>query len=72
MNCEPGISGLIIRDLTKDECYWLKFPIDKLSIVYKYLGSTYGCIADSGIAVCIKKDTLPFIEVPRDAVLWSR
>jgi len=58
----------IIRDITTDECPWLNETIKKGARVFKYVGCTYGVVSDNGIAVTIKKDTTPFLEVPIDAV----
>lgn len=41
--------------------------IEEGIVVYAYSGCTYGCVGD-GIAVTMRPDETPFIEVPRDAV----
>ena len=56
------------RDVTQKECHWLKATVQKGTIVYKYMGHTYGCITPAGIAVSRKDQQLPFFELPKDAL----
>lgn len=59
----------VTRDVTKDECFWLEKTIKQGTLVYKYNGYTYGCISYSGIAVTLKENKLPFIEIPCNAIV---
>lgn len=58
----------IMRTLDKVECPWLSEIIEEGTIVFEFLGTTYGCISPGGIAVSIKPHTNPFFEVPLDSV----
>lgn len=58
---------VVNRDVSKKECYWLKETIVKGTTVYEYLGYTYGCVG-TGMAVSLKKDCIPFFELPGDAL----
>lgn len=58
---------ILTRDVTREECFWLKQDLTKGNAVYEYEGCTYGCV-DSGIAVTDEPHALPFYEVPADAV----
>ena len=58
----------LARDVTKEECHWLKEDVKKGTIVYEYSGHTYGCIGPHGIAVSSDGD-IPFFELPYDALM---
>lgn len=58
---------ILTRNVTNKECPWLSKPYKKGTIVYKFYGCTYGCIAD-GIACSEEKDENPFFELPENAV----
>ena len=58
----------VIRDVTREECHWLRSgTVKKGTIVYRYGGHTYGCIA-YGVAVSLDKGKTPFFEMPRDSL----
>lgn len=63
--------GMLNRNVTKKECYWLDEDLLKGTVVYEYGGCTYGCISSNGIAVTKKPDKAPFFEVPLDAITWK-
>lgn len=57
------------RTVTKEECSWLKNKILVGTIVYGFIGATYGCITDTGIACTFSADgSGEFFEVPQDAI----
>ncbi len=58
----------LIRDVTLEECHWLNRTFLKDEIVYKYNGHTYGCISWKGLPFTLVDNTLPFFELPYDAV----
>ncbi|AKF13288.1 hypothetical protein PHIN3_23 [Sinorhizobium phage phiN3] len=58
---------VLIRDVTKEECFWLDTEFKTGDVVYAYWGATYGCVGD-GIAVTRERGIAPFNELPRDAV----
>ena len=55
------------REITRQECPWLKDDIAAGVEVKKYRGFTYGCIGPRGVAVCFDADG-PFFELPRLAL----
>jgi hypothetical protein len=58
----------LTRDVTKDECDWLKRDFKQGEIVQLYTGYTYGVINHKvGVACCIDGKT-PFFELPRTAL----
>lgn len=60
---------IINRKITKEECHWLDEDIEEGTIVYEFLGCTYGCITNSGIAVTLDiNGGYPFFEVPIDSI----
>lgn len=60
---------ILTRDVTREECDWLERDLKKGKRLYKYLGCTYGCISDKGIAMTEDKGGgEPFFEVPIDAL----
>jgi hypothetical protein len=63
--------GEITRDLSADENY-SGGPLAAGTLVYKFFGCTYGCIAPGGIAVSLVPDQIPFFELPEDAVSWRQ
>jgi hypothetical protein len=63
------IEYIAIRNVTKQECPWLYSEVQKGDTFYSYLGCTYGCISDSGIAVTENScGEAPFFELPANAV----
>lgn len=58
---------LVARDVTPQECPWLKQTIKQGSIVLAFHGNTYGCIG-TGVAVTESGGSAPFFEIPRDAI----
>jgi hypothetical protein len=66
------ISGLVTRNITRTECPWLDEEVPKETLVWLYNGPTYDCISDSGTAVALHKpDSNFWVEIPKNAVLWS-
>jgi hypothetical protein len=63
--------GRLSRQVTTEECHWLRKNLEKGKVVHEFKGCTYGCIS-SGIAVSDKPDETPFYEIPRDAVEWDK
>lgn len=59
---------ILIRNVTKKECSWLKRTYKKGEIVYRYNKCTYGCIGPYGIAFSEVPNKEPFFELPYDAV----
>lgn len=59
---------VLTRNVTVSECPWLDNDIEEGTIVHRYKGYTYGCISDNGIAVTLKPDTLPCMELPIDSL----
>jgi len=60
---------ILNRDVTKIECPWLSETFKRGEVVYEFLGPTYGCISESGLA--ITKDPEggnPFHELPFTAL----
>lgn len=65
---------VLIRDVTIEECPWLKRDFKTNEVVYRFEGATYNCITKKGKAYTEKEDTNPFFELPNDAteLLLSR
>lgn len=40
---------MVTRQITPDECPWLSRTFNEGDIVYQYSGSTYKCIAETGL-----------------------
>jgi hypothetical protein len=61
----------LIRDVTLDECPWLKDHSPESFVTgaefYIYEGYTYGCIGPNGKAVCFEPNKNPFLEIPSDS-----
>jgi hypothetical protein len=60
---------ILIRPITPKECRWLERTYEVGEIVFKYYGHTFGCISKKGFAFCTIIDSLPFFELPLDAVV---
>jgi hypothetical protein len=58
----------LIRDVTREECYWLKTTFKKGDKVHRFTGVTYGCISYSGVA-CSVDGKKPFFELPANALI---
>jgi hypothetical protein len=58
----------LIRDVTREECYWLKTTFKKGDKVHRFTGVTYGCISYSGVA-CSVDGKNPFFELPANALI---
>jgi len=62
----------LTRDVTQEECDWLDETIKSGTIVYKFYGSTYGCIGPNGVAVTFSEEgNNPFFELPFDSLQKS-
>jgi len=58
---------MVNRDVTQEECDWLDETIKKGTIVYKFLGNTYGLT--EGIMVFLSDDQQgPLFQLPEDAL----
>lgn len=58
---------VLVRDVTVQECSWLKRNFKANEVVYLFNGNTYNCISKNGKAFTEKEDTNPFFELPNDA-----
>jgi hypothetical protein len=59
----------VTRDVTKEECHWLKHDIIAGTIVYRFTGHTYGCVSYTGQAVTDDPTgDYPFYELPNNAL----
>jgi hypothetical protein len=63
---------MLKRDVTPEECHWLREPHFAGDIVFSYHGPTYGCISPAGIACTKMPEETPFFELPRDALPAGR
>lgn len=59
----------LIRDVPREECWWLDEDLKKDDEVFKYYGATYGCVSYNGIACTLIEGETPFFEVPSDALI---
>jgi hypothetical protein len=59
---------ILVRPITPKECPWLERTYEIGEIVFKYYGHTFGCIGKKGFAFCTVINSLPFFELPLDAV----
>lgn len=59
----------LIRDVTTEECGWLRYTFYKGQIVYRYSGPTFGCISRLGTAFTLVEEETPFFELPNNAVV---
>ncbi len=57
----------LIRDVTRNECFWLGRDYKAGETVFEFKGATYGCVGD-GIACTDVKGEGPFNEFPVDAL----
>lgn len=58
----------INRRITQKECPCMEEPLEAGTVVFEYLGYTYGCISQSGIPCTIAPDKTPFFEIPANAL----
>lgn len=58
---------VLSRDVTPEECDWLSRTYKQGETVTEFLGATYGCVSNDGIACSIDGNT-PFFELPYDAL----
>lgn len=71
MTCRSRVSGVLTRTVTTNECHWLDKDLKEGLIVFRYEGCTYGCVTPNGVPVTLERDTYPFVEIPKDAVVWD-
>ena len=62
-----GFFYQLTRDVTPQECSWLKRTYYKGERVQAFIGFTYGCIGPNGIA-CSDNGDNPFYELPKDSI----
>jgi hypothetical protein len=65
-----GRTGELIRNISKKECAWIPRELKKGESVTEFLGPTYGCVSEAGVAVLLEGDDA-FIEIPKTAVKWK-
>jgi hypothetical protein len=59
----------VTREVTRDECPWLRRPLREGQVVYCFGGTTYGCVDyQVGTPCSFKPGENPFFEVPTDAL----
>lgn len=58
-----GPELVFTQDLTVEECSWLPHDFKEGDRVFQFLGTTYGCVTQTGIA-CSLDGGIPFFEVP--------
>ena len=65
-------SGIVTRNVTKDECKWLNQDILAGKVLFKFDKYDYGCTGPTGIA-CTHSPygDYPFFELPKNAITWS-
>lgn len=57
------------RDITTQECPWLGGDIPAGTVLFEFVGCTYGCVSNEGVAIKLQDNNHePFYEVPLDAV----
>jgi hypothetical protein len=61
-------SWILTRDVLIEECPWLDRKYKRGEIVYTYSGITYKLIGKNGFPFTLDPDTLPFFELPENAV----
>ena len=62
----------LIRDVTKEECFWLKEDISKDTVVYECTNATYNACTD-GVACTFDPDGgYPFFQLPTDALQYCK
>lgn len=59
---------ILTRDVSPEECSWLDRTYKQGQQVFEFMGATYGCCTDEGIA-CSLDGNIPFFELPRDALV---
>jgi hypothetical protein len=65
---KADLSYILLRDITPKECHWLDRKYEKGELVYLYSGFTYKLIGTNGYAFTIEPGSLPFFELPKNAV----
>lgn len=59
---------ILLRDVTMQECKWLKRDFQVNEIVHLYNGNTYNCISKNGKPFTEVENEVPFFELPNDAI----
>lgn len=67
---KTGMTGILTRDVTRQECPWLGRDLAKGEEVYEKCGLVYGVI-DIPI-VGEPCEAWPFFELPDDVILWNK
>ena len=65
-----GKTGRLNKQLNVKDYPWLDETLPEGLAVFAYLGCTYGCISDNGVAVCLEPNSSPFTEIPAESVDW--
>jgi hypothetical protein len=50
----------VVRDVTPTDCTWLSETVKEGTIVFKYIGATYGCVGPNGSAFTLVDGETPF------------
>lgn len=59
---------IVIRDVTVEECPWLRETVERGRPVWEYGGYTYQSVSPAGVAVSFTASEDRFCELPRDAL----
>lgn len=62
------MKGRIFRTTREVSEDWISMPIPVGTVLYEYVGATYGCISPAGIACSVYEGETPFMEIPIDAL----
>lgn len=63
-----GARFVLVREVTRQECPWLKRTWQPGDEVFEFRGATYGCITPTGVA-CSVDGHNPFFELPGNALV---
>lgn len=63
-----SVQLVVVRDVTPEECAWLRETVCAGEVVYRCGLPTYGCISPTGVAVTRSPGEYPFFELPLDSV----
>lgn len=64
----PGKRLKVVRDVTREECPWLKHDIPSGTVLFEYRGPTYGIKNDDHTAVSLDGG-IPFFQLPTNSLV---
>ena len=66
-----GKIGVLTELLSKAQYPYLDNDLPEGTLVFEFIGETFGCISPAGLACSTEPNSYPFTEIPLGSVRWD-